>query len=130
MDEELDALERAWKVYENSYCKYSGFAVGAVLLCTNRELFAGTNVENLSLGLTHCAERSAAVQAIAAGNRDFKCIYIVSDSKAPVSPCGACRQFLAEFNPSLTVISVNRRGQRFESSLDILLPRSREGILK
>ena len=67
--------------------------------------------------------------AIAAGEREFDAIAVVADSKAPVTPCGACRQVLAEFNPDLPVCSANLSGERFESSLAVLLPRSYEGIL-
>jgi cytidine deaminase len=66
---------------------------------------------------------------VAAGHRDFRCIAIVADTDLPVSPCGACRQVMAEFNPSLRIISSNLSGQAEEFSLTDLLPRAATGIL-
>jgi cytidine deaminase len=67
--------------------------------------------------------------AVSAGSRDFKKIVIISDSKQPISPCGACRQVLAEFSPNLEIISVGRDGEQYGSTLDLLLPRAKNGIL-
>ncbi len=124
-----EAAALAWEVQARAYAPYSKFHVGAVLIGTNDEFFAGCNVENLSFGLTICAERVALGAAVAQGVRTFKAVVVVSDSQTPVSPCGACRQVLAEFNPDLPVISVNRDGERFVSSLTELLPRASTGIL-
>lgn len=86
-------------------------------------------MENISFGLTSCAERNAVFAAVAAGEREFEAIAIVADSKSPVTPCGACRQVLAEFAPGLHVICSNLAGETFESDLTALLPRPCEGIL-
>jgi cytidine deaminase len=122
-------LRRAWEVRELAYAPYSHFAVGAALEDDQGRVFVGCNVENVSFGLTICAERAALCSALASGSRRFKRIAIVSDSAEPVSPCGACRQVLAEFAPDLPVITENRAGDRFESTLALLLPRGRTGIM-
>lgn len=114
---------------ERAYAPYSQFAVGAALRTRSGRVFTGCNVENISFGLTICAERSAVFAAVAAGERDFDAIVIAADSETPVSPCGACRQVLAEFSADLEITSVNLAGEEFSSTLSHLLPRSREGIL-
>lgn len=123
-------LEKAaLKVRKNAYAPYSGFQVGAALETDGDKVFEGCNVENLSYGLTICAERSAVFSAIASGYRKFKKIVIVADSVEPVTPCGACRQVLAEFSDNMEVISINLDGKRFHSQLSELLPRPKAGIL-
>ncbi|MFM8364571.1 MAG: cytidine deaminase [Verrucomicrobiota bacterium] len=112
-----------------AHAPYSSFAVGAALQCGDGTVFTGCNVENLSFGLTMCAERVAIGAAVAAGQREFHCIAIVADTDVPISPCGACRQVMAEFNPSLKIISSNLKGLREEFSLADLLPRAATGIL-
>lgn len=124
-----ELLEQARAAREKAYAPYSKFAVGAALLTSTGRVFTGCNVENLSYGLTICAERNAVFAAVAAGERRFTKIAIVSDSKTPVSPCGACRQVLAEFGLELEVCSANLQGKRFGARLDELLPRASEGIL-
>ncbi len=91
------AQERA-----NAYAPYSKFAVGAALLGDDGRVFRGVNVENNSFGLTICAERTAAVSAVAAGAKGFRAIAVVTDGGH--SPCGACRQFLHEWGPELIVL--------------------------
>ena len=124
-----DLLTEARAARDQAYAPYSRFAVGAALRAKSGRVFRGCNVENLSFGLTICAERSAVFAAIAAGEREFEAIGIVADSKEPVTPCGACRQVLAEFAPALLVCCANLQGDTFESNLRELLPRATEGIL-
>jgi cytidine deaminase len=122
-------IESAREAKSRAYAPYSKFAVGAALEAVDGKVFTGCNLENISFGLTICAERSAVSAAISAGSRDFKKIVIISDSKQPISPCGACRQVLAEFSPNMEIISVGRDGERYETTLDLLLPRAKNGIL-
>ncbi len=118
--EELIAAAR--RARDRAHCPYSGMAVGAALGLSDDEIVTGVNVENASFGLTICAERVAAVRAIAGGRRDFVAIAIAGGTAEPIQPCGACRQFLAEFAPELVVVSVGEDGSVVESSLDVLLP--------
>ncbi len=99
-------LEAARAVQRLAYAPYSGFRVGAALEGADGRVFVGCNVENASYGLTICAERAALVSAVAAGARQFRRIVVVSDSDPPASPCGACRQMLAEFGLDLRVEAV------------------------
>jgi cytidine deaminase len=124
-DDELIAA--AWKVRDMAYAPYSNFHVGAALLAGDGRIFLGCNVENISYGLTNCAERVAMGAAIAAGARSFEKVVVVADTAQPISPCGACRQVLAEFGMK-TVILANRT-ERVEFSLEELLPRASTGIL-
>jgi cytidine deaminase len=127
LDNLIDAARRArgW-----SYSPYSRFAVGAALQVSSGQIFTGTNVENISFGLTLCAERAAVAAAIAAGESDFRLLALLADSAEPVVPCGACRQVLAEFNPSLRIVSVTVSGKQKEESLQDLLPAPKRGILE
>jgi homotetrameric cytidine deaminase len=96
----LDALlEKARAAAQNSYSPYSGFKVGAALRLTNGEVVTGTNVENVSYGLTICAERSALVRAVSEFGPDLQiaAVAVANLNGAPSPPCGACRQMLAEF---------------------------------
>ncbi len=119
----------AIRAREQAYAPYSNFQVGAALRARSGKVFTGANVENLSFGLTICAERVAIGSAIAAGERDFDEIVIVADTVLPVSPCGACRQVLAEFAPELRVVLTTLTGKQEVFRLDELLPRASTGIL-
>jgi len=124
-DNELIAA--AWEARDNAYAPYSDFKVGAALLGTDGAVFAGCNIENISYGLTNCAERVAIGVAVAAGVRSFDRVAVVADTAVPISPCGACRQVLAEFGVK-TVILANRT-ESVIFSLEELLPRASTGIL-
>lgn len=122
-------IEAALEVRTHAYAPYSRFAVGAALLDSEGTIHTGCNVENISYGLTLCAERGAVMKALAAGRRSFVAMVIVADSQVPLSPCGACRQFLAEFISDLPIVSANLTGQQEQLSLAVLLPRAKTGIL-
>ena len=89
---------------KNAYAPYSGFRVGAALLAKDGALFKGCNVENASYGATNCAERTAVFKAVSEGYREFETLAIVASSGDYASPCGICRQVLAEFMPEGKVL--------------------------
>ncbi|MFK7851416.1 MAG: cytidine deaminase [Akkermansiaceae bacterium] len=120
-------ISAAWEVRENAHAPYSNFKVGAALVSACGRIYTGCNVENLSFGLTNCAERVAVGSGIADGVKRFETIVIVADTKTPISPCGACRQVLAEFGVGKIVLA--NREETLEFSLNELLPRSQDGIL-
>lgn len=124
-----ELLAKALNVRMIAYAPYSQFQVGAALETQSGKVFTGCNVENLSFGLTICAERNAVFAAVAAGEREFARIVIVADSQEPVTPCGACRQVMAEFSLEMEVRSVNLQGREYVARLDELLPRAKAGIL-
>ena len=106
---QLDSLiEAACAVRQHAHAPTSGFLVGAALLTADGSIFVGCNVENKSLGLTQCAERSAVTAAVAAGQQELKQLVVASDGGA--SPCGACRQVLSEFADQLSIHIVDTRG--------------------
>ena len=113
-------LSLAKKAMERSYCPYSGYAVGAALLCADGRVFQGCNVENASFGLTNCGERTAVFKAVSEGATEFTAIAIAAKGAAPW-PCGACRQVLNEFAPGIRVI-VTWDGHVEEKPLSELLP--------
>lgn len=117
----------AWEVRDRAHAPYSNFQVGAALLAVDGRIFVGCNVENLSYGLTICAERVAVGAAIAAGAKEFLAVAVVADTSVPISPCGACRQVLSEFGVPVVILS--NRNERIVFRLEELLPRASTGIL-
>lgn len=121
MADQLRAAAEAARA--EAYCPYSGFAVGAALEAEDGRVFTGCNVENASFGVTLCAERAALTAAVTGGARRFRRLAIVADADPGVSPCGACRQALAEFGLALIVEGFGPRGSR-RWTLAELLPDS------
>ena len=117
------AAERA---RATAYAPYSRFRVGAALLCVDasgaESIVTGCNVENASYPAGLCAERVAVGTAVGLGSRRFRAVAIATDAAIPSSPCGICRQVLAEFAPDLEVISVAANGRTAHWSLATLLP--------
>jgi cytidine deaminase len=118
---DLALLAFAREAQENAYAPYSQFRVGAAIFAGG-EIFQGCNVENAAFGSSLCAERVAAGAAVLAGNLEFDAIAVVGDSQSPTVPCGACRQFLAEFSPQLRVIMGGRCDEVLVMTLEELLP--------
>lgn len=118
---DLALLAFAREVKGKAYAPYSDFRVGAAVFAGG-EIFQGVNVENAAYGSSICAERAAALAAVTAGITEFDAIAVVGDSEAPTVPCGACRQFLAEFNPEMRVIMGGRTDAVMVMALDELLP--------
>ena len=123
-------IQSASEARLKAYAPYSRFAVGAAVQCRSGAIYVGTNIENISYGLTVCAERIAIGSAVAAGEREFVAIAVVADTIEPIVPCGACRQFLAEFAPDLIIVSATLRGDQKIENLSHLLPDPKRGILK
>jgi cytidine deaminase len=118
-------LERAAMAARlRAHAPYSGYFVGAALVTRSGKVFAGCNVENASYGLCLCAERSAIAQMIAAGEREPVAIVVVTDGPRPGSPCGMCRQTLAEFAEDLPVrlVADGSPSATRSTSLAALLP--------
>lgn len=115
-------LAAAAEARTRAYAPYSGFAVGAALLGKSGRIYQGCNVENASYGATICAERTAIVSAVAAGEREFLAIAVVADAPGPCAPCGVCRQVLSEFGGGIHVIMANLRGEREIRTVEELLP--------
>lgn len=105
-----------------AYARYSKFRVGAALLAASGRIYRGCNIENASYGLTVCAERVALFKAVAAGERRLVALAVVS--KGAATPCGACRQVMAEFAPKLKILvaDARRRGPARTFLLNELLP--------
>ncbi len=104
-----------------SHAPYSRFPVGAALEAEDGRVFVGSNVENASYGLSICAERMALGAGVVAGARRFRRLVVVTAVDPPAAPCGACRQYLAEFGMDLEVIAVGPVQQR-RWNLAALLP--------
>ena len=120
--ERSDLIRRACEARQHAHAPYSKFLVGAAVLTESGEIISGCNVEIASYGLTICAERVAFGTAIAAGHRRFQALAIATSGGH--SPCGACRQFAAEFCESLPVLLIDTdHPERIaESNLRELLP--------
>ena len=114
----------AQNAVDRAYAPYSGYGVGAVLLCSDGTCFTGCNIENMSFGLTNCAERTAVFSAIAAGNSEFQAMAIAASGESVPYPCGACRQVLAEFCYADFPIYIADAGGRVSTTLGELLPHS------
>ena len=122
---ELCALAKSALI--NAYAPYSGFKVGAALLCADGAVYTGCNIENASFTPTVCAERTALFKAVSEGRRDFSALAVASGRAdgcaASFPPCGVCRQALAEFcAPGMPVYVLQRDGEVREYTLETLLP--------
>lgn len=123
-DKEL--MLKAKEASMNAYVPYSHFPVGAALECDNGKVFTGCNVENAAFGSTICAERTACCKAVSEGYRKFRRIAIYAESQDWCTPCGACRQFLAEFCKENDIeVLCAKAGDRYVSyKLSELLPKT------
>ncbi|SFC38342.1 cytidine deaminase [Bacillus sp. OV322] len=121
---ELEMLmEEAKKARERAYVPYSKFAVGAALLTEGGKIYHGCNIENAAYSMCNCAERTAIFKALSEGDRDYKVLAVVADTKRPVPPCGACRQVISELCPrEMKVFLTNLNGDIQELTVEELLP--------
>ena len=126
---DMDLIRLAEKARQNAYAPYSGYTVGAALLCADGTVSVGCNVENASYGATLCAERVALTRAVADGKRDFVAIAVVGGKagRAPetfFSPCGICRQVLREFCRNDFRVLIGNGNEIVNRTLGELLPNS------
>jgi len=116
-----ELIEVAKAAREHAYCPYSNYAVGAALEVADGRVYSGCNVENVSSGLTVCAERAAVCTAVAAGDRRWRAMAVVTSDGA--MPCGACRQVLAEFgDPEMPIYAATPDGAYETLALGELFP--------
>jgi cytidine deaminase len=117
-----DLVDEARKARENAVAPFSKFKVGAALRTAEGKVYRGCNVENCTYGLTVCAERVALLTALAAGERKFTAVAVVTQSEEPSTPCGPCRQLMWEYCGDIDVTLANLAGQRVEYKLSTLFP--------
>ena len=121
--DKLQVMEESKIARENAYVPYSKFKVGAALVSKEGKESHGCNIENAGYSMTNCAERTAMFKAVSEGVREFESLAVVADTEGPVSPCGACRQVLAEFcEPNMPVYLINLKGNVLETTVAELLP--------
>jgi cytidine deaminase len=120
-------IQAALDARTHAHAPYSRFHVGAAVISAAGEIYAGCNVENASYGLTICAERAAVCSAVSAGHKRIAAVAVVTSGG--YSPCGACRQVLAEFGPTMEVVIVDADDTTRvrATTLDKLLPDSFSG---
>ena len=120
-----EMVDLAVEVSKQAYVPYSHFPIGAVLLTKAGEIYTGVNIENASFGLTNCGERTAIFKAVSEGAREFQELIFYGQTENPISPCGACRQVMAEFfEPDLPVTLVSKDKSTVVMTVKELLPYS------
>ena len=122
-EQKADLVAAACAVRTRAYAPYSNYRVGAAILLADGSIVTGVNVENISYGLTFCAERAALAKAVSEGCRVFDGILILEKKAGVMLPCGACRQMLHEFSPKMKVACKSGKKISF-LSLDKLLPKA------
>ena len=121
--EKEQLMKQAIEARSTAYVPYSKFPVGAALQAADGTVYTGCNIENAGYSLTNCAERTAVFKAVSEGNKTFTALAVSADTPGPVSPCGACRQVLAEFcPPDMPVYLTNLKGDVQETTISELLP--------
>lgn len=120
----LELINQAQSAYGQAYVPYSHYPVGSAVLFSSGKIYSGCNIENVSYGLTVCAERNAIFQAVGQGERELKGIAIAVPTEEFPAPCGACRQVIREFAVDCPVILINGQGKTKFTSLKTLLPES------
>lgn len=124
-----ELINLAIETSKKAHVPYSHFPIGAVLVAKNGQIFTGVNIENASFGLTNCGERTAIFKAVSEGVTDFKELIVYGETKHPISPCGACRQVMAEFfSKDLKVTLVAKDRSTVVMTVKELLPYSFTGL--
>lgn len=118
-----ELIDTATAMLDMAYVPYSKFPVGAALHTKDGAVYSGCNIENASFGMTNCAERTAIFKAVSEGQKEFDYLVVTGDTTRPISPCGACRQVLAEFcSPDMPVLLTNTNGDTQFTTVEELLP--------
>ncbi|MEH7124100.1 cytidine deaminase [Bacillus sp. JJ1503] len=116
-------IEEAKVARERAYVPYSKFKVGAALLTSDGKVYHGCNIENAAYSMCNCAERTAIFKAYSEGVRNFTAMAVIADTDRPCSPCGACRQVIAELCPKdMKVYLTNLKEDILEITIEQLLP--------
>ena len=116
-------MAKAIEARKLAYVPYSNFQVGAALLTDSGKVYLGGNIENAAYSLCNCAERTALFKAFSEGDKTYTAIAVAADTPQAVSPCGACRQVMAELcPPDMPVILTNLKGDVWETTVSALLP--------
>jgi cytidine deaminase len=119
--EKQSLIDLANEARRRAYAPYSDYRVGAALRTTNGRVYTGVNIENAAYPDSICAERTAVFKAVSEGEHDFEIIAVVTDNGG--SPCGSCRQVLAEFGLDTVVLIADGKGQvSMETTVRDLLP--------
>jgi len=126
MNDLTSLIQKAKDACFNAYAPYSDFKVGCTIVSKMGNIYSGCNVENVSLGLTICAERVAIFNGISEEGPKFKIsqVVIFTPTKKPITPCGACRQVLKEFGDNFEVMSICEGNDKMRFTIDQLLPNS------
>lgn len=123
MPPESDLITAARAVRDNAYAPYSRFKVGAAIRAASGQIYSGCNVENVAYPEGTCAEAGAIAAMVAAGETRLKEVAVIADSPTPVSPCGGCRQKLAEFGAGdVPVTLATTDGRQVQTTISALLP--------
>ena len=118
-----ELIEEAKKAREMAYVPYSNFPVGAALLTSDGKVYRGCNIENAAYTMCNCAERTALFKAFSEGDKNYSMLAVVADTDRPCSPCGACRQVIAELcDKEMVVVLTNLKGDIQELTVRELLP--------
>lgn len=123
-----EIVEQLKQLLGRSYSPYSHYAVAAVIQSASGKLYGGVNVENAAYPLSRCAEQSAVLQMVSAGEQEIKEVWVMTRGEKPGTPCGGCRQILSEFaHPQTPVHCLTEDGKGLDSSVGELLPHSFSG---
>lgn len=121
VDEEALA-QAAIAARELAYAPYSRFKVGAAVLGVDGRIYTGCNVENVTFGLTTCAEQVAIMKAVSEGCRGFVAVAVCTETDPPATPCGLCRQMMVEFADDLDILLATPAGVRARTTLRAIMP--------
>ncbi len=121
IDEKTKLIHIALEARKKAYVPYSHYSVGAALLTKSGKIYTGANIENAAFSVTVCAERTAIFKAVSEGDKDLQAIAVVTKNGG--TPCGSCRQVMAEFNPNMKIYIANEKGELMqETTLKEILP--------